>query len=145
MAADSPLLVRDLQHSQMRAHGTSIVAVFCPFSYSAVTYISVTKHGVTRAGKSYLLRRFLQGRAGFYYQATKTTARKQFRALGRWPRRNLRKAVWGMAAARELRGIRQVHLAMFTSSPTIIDLKLAEQIKQGEVLHLSAEELLRSN
>jgi len=50
-----------------------------------------------------------------------------------------------MAAARELRGIRQVHLAMFTSSPTIIDLKLAEQIKQGEVLHLSAEELLRSN
>jgi hypothetical protein len=34
---------------------------------------------------------------------------------------------------------------VFTSSPTIKDRKLAEQIKQGEVLHLSAEELLRSH
>ena len=47
--------------------------------------------------------------------------------------------------ARELRGIRQVHLALFTSSPTIKDRKLAEQIKQGEVLHLSAEALLQSD
>jgi AAA+ ATPase superfamily predicted ATPase len=37
--------------------------------------------GRRRAGKSFLLRRFLQGRAGFYYQATKTTAREQLRAL----------------------------------------------------------------
>jgi hypothetical protein len=34
-----------------------------------------------RAGKSHP-RRFLQGRAGFYYQATKTTACEQLRALG---------------------------------------------------------------
>jgi len=47
--------------------------------------------------------------------------------------------------ARELRGIRQVHLAVFTSSPTIKDRKLAEQIKQGEVLHLCGDELLRSD
>ena len=38
--------------------------------------------GRRRAGKSFLLRRFLQGHAGFYYQATKTTAREQLRALG---------------------------------------------------------------
>jgi len=47
--------------------------------------------------------------------------------------------------ARELRGIRQVHLAVFTSSPTIKDRKLAEQIKQEEVLHLCGDELLRSD
>jgi uncharacterized protein len=46
--------------------------------------------------------------------------------------------------AGELRGIRRVHLALFTSSPTIKDRKLAEQIKQGEILHLSADEVLRS-
>ena len=38
--------------------------------------------GRRRAGKSFLLRRFLHGHAGFYYQATKTTAREQLRALG---------------------------------------------------------------
>lgn len=37
--------------------------------------------GRRRAGKSFLLTRFLEGRRGFYYQATKTTSREQLRAL----------------------------------------------------------------
>jgi len=38
--------------------------------------------GRRRAGKSFLLRRFLESHTGFYYQATKTTGREQLRALG---------------------------------------------------------------
>jgi uncharacterized protein len=37
--------------------------------------------GRRRAGKSFLLTRFLKSHTGFYYQATKTTAREQLRAL----------------------------------------------------------------
>ncbi len=37
--------------------------------------------GRRRAGKSFLLTRFLDSHTGFYYQATKTTAREQLRAL----------------------------------------------------------------
>ncbi len=38
--------------------------------------------GRRRAGKSFLLTRFLKDHSGFYYQATKATAREQLRALG---------------------------------------------------------------
>lgn len=37
--------------------------------------------GRRRAGKSYLLSRYLKGRAGLYYQATKSTSRDQLRTL----------------------------------------------------------------
>lgn len=37
--------------------------------------------GRRRAGKSYLLTRYLQGKEGLYYQATKATSREQLRTL----------------------------------------------------------------
>ena len=37
--------------------------------------------GRRRAGKSYLLSRYLQGKSGLYYQATKATSREQLRTL----------------------------------------------------------------
>jgi uncharacterized protein len=37
--------------------------------------------GRRRAGKSFLLTRYLRGRPGFYYQATKATSREQLRSL----------------------------------------------------------------
>ena len=37
--------------------------------------------GRRRAGKSFLLARYLEGRRGFYYQATRTTSREQLEAV----------------------------------------------------------------
>ena len=42
----------------------------------------------------------------------------------------------------ELKGVRQVFFALFTGPAAIKDRKLAEQIRRGELLHLSAEDLL---
>jgi AAA+ ATPase superfamily predicted ATPase len=44
---------------------------------------------------------------------------------------------------RELKGTRRVYFALFTGPSVIKDRKLAEQIKSREVLHLSAEDMLR--
>lgn len=53
--------------------------------------------GRRRAGKSYLLARYLEGKNGFYYQATKATSRDQLRSLSQIAARQFRQA--GLAFA----------------------------------------------